>query len=355
MADAVGAGVMVARLADIPAAMIRLTVANPRSDGDTDLAGLTTALKSGLAQRPTLIEVEAGVFEVLLGERRVRAMLAENWPTIPALIDNAPDPLDAHTRRVMENLHRRDLGPIDEARALKIGWLGANAAALGLREEANSRIRDAADRDTALSALMALLNDADWSVSRPAVTQDEYLAGLGLGLSKASLRKKLQVLNLDATVQQQAQQSGMTAAAIRAVMRLDVDDQQALMSAVDDDPGLSRNVRTIVEGVQKKGRTVEDAVAIARGQVPGMDMLPAGTLLSALEDRGENQGKSQIDEAAVMDTVLALFDAAQGVNGRLMELQTLCGAAGLAIVPEPWNDYLREALVLLQTAQMTTI
>lgn len=348
MAGTVGAGMMAARLADIPAAMIRLTVANPRSDGDADLAGLTAALKSGLAQRPTLVEVEAGVFEVLLGERRVRAMLAANWPTIPALIDDALNPLDAHTRRVMENLHRRDLGPIDEARALKIGWLGANAAALGLREEANHTIRDAADRDGLLSALMTLLNDADWSVSRPTVTQDEYLAGLGLGLSKAALRKKLQVLNLDATVQQQAQQSGMTAAAIRAVMRLDVEDQQALMSAVDNDPGLSRNVRTIVEGVQKKGRTVEDAVAIARGQVPGM---LSSHDFSSTEAASSPSDFSEGDSCIDYDTIGAhLLELAE----RLAQIQHDLGSRGLRAVPAPYDALFVDALLLI-TETCTTL
>lgn len=342
-----------ARLADVPATAIRLTAANPRSDGEADLAGLATALGHGLAQRPTLLEVEPGVFEVFMGERRVRAMLAAGWLTIPAVIDDPPDPIDAHTRRVMENLHRKDLGPIDEARALKIAWLCANADALVLRAEANSALASAPDRDGALTALLGVLTEAGWHVSRPTVTQEAYLAGIGLALSKAALRKKLQVLNLNEAVQQQAQQAGMTAAAIRAVMRLEADDQQALMDAIGDAPDLSRSVRTIVEGVKKKGRSVEDAIAIACGHVPGMDMNPAPASPPVPDNADAPQ--PQIDAAAAMDAVLALLDAAQSVAGRLTELRTLCGSVGVAAVPEPWGDYLREALTILQDTLKETI
>ena len=48
---------MTARLLDVPASAIRLTLANLRTDGEDDLDGLAASLTHGLAQRPTLIEI----------------------------------------------------------------------------------------------------------------------------------------------------------------------------------------------------------------------------------------------------------------------------------------------------------
>ena len=51
-----------AQLCDVPAEAIRLTGANPRSDGAAGLEGLVASLAHGLAQRPTLTETAPGVY-----------------------------------------------------------------------------------------------------------------------------------------------------------------------------------------------------------------------------------------------------------------------------------------------------
>jgi hypothetical protein len=258
---------MTTRLLDVPASAIQLTPANPRSDGATDLAGLAASLAHGLAQRPTLIEVAPGIFEVLMGERRVRAAQAAGWATIPALIEPSLDPVAAHTRRVVENLHRKDLSPLDEARALKLGWLCANATQMGLNDQANAALVASGDVRAGLEALIALLADADWAQSRPSVTQEAYLGGLGLGMSTASLRKKLQTLNLSDAAQAKLDLLGLTAAGIRAFMRLNLGQQDGLLKAIDADPALARRVKTIIQDVTKRGYPMPHALALARGEV----------------------------------------------------------------------------------------
>jgi hypothetical protein len=73
-----------------------------------------------------------GKYSVLAGERRIRAAHLAGWKTIECVVRPRSDPLQAHTLRLVENLHRRDLHPLDEAAALKIAWLAANADAMGL-------------------------------------------------------------------------------------------------------------------------------------------------------------------------------------------------------------------------------
>jgi len=154
---------MSAMLIDIPADAIVLSAANVRTDGDTDLAGLTASLTYGYAQRPCLTPIGDGHYTVLTGERRVRAALAAGWTTIPALVEDAPDPIATHTRRLLENLHRRDLSPLDEARALKLGWLCANALAIDQADAAQTALHTALNPAAALTAIQTLLDGTAWS------------------------------------------------------------------------------------------------------------------------------------------------------------------------------------------------
>lgn len=256
-----------ARLAEVPLAAIRLAHTNPRSNGDADLGGLIASLAHGVAQPPALIEVAPGAYEVLTGERRVRAALAAGWPAIQALVEPPLSPIAAHTRRLVENLHRADLTPLDEARALKLGWLCANAEALGLAEGAHAALVRAPGVAAALDALAELLGVAGWSASCPPVTQASYLNGLGLGMSTAALRKKLQVLNLSPAAQARLGALGLTEAGMRAFIRLAPAQQEALLDAIDAEPRLARTIKTIVQDVTKRGYALDRALALARGQV----------------------------------------------------------------------------------------
>ena len=360
------------RLLDVPAGAIRLTPANPRTDGSMDIAGLTASIEYGLVQRPTLIEVEPGVFEVLTGERRVRAGLAAGWETIPALIEDPLSPSVAHTRRVAENLHRKDLGPLDEARALKLDWLGANAAALRLSDQVDAALLGAGSVRAGLTAVSTILAAADWSPSRPPVTQEAYLERRGLGISKAAMRKKLQLLNLSPAAEERLDRAGLTEAGIRAFLRLSHEDQTLLLDAIDDDPTLAKETRTIVQWVldPNKRRTMRQAIAIARGEVPPLDPGVApndeGTVdldtddgetdaapvqrPAAANDRSmpiadtapqaTGQAAAQIDEQTAAELVLPLMETAQLFQSQIAAL----GGVDLRQLPEPWDGFARDAL-----------
>ena len=366
-----------ARLLDVPAAAIRLTPANPRTDGGMDIEGLAASLGHGLAQRPTLVEVEPGVFEVLMGERRVRAGLAAGWETIPALVEDPLSPTIAHTRRVSENLHRKDLGPLDEARALKLDWLNANATAMHLTDQVDAALLQAGSVRAGLVAVTAILAAADWSPSRPHVTQEAYLESRGLGISKAAMRKKLQLLNLSPAAEERLDCAGLTEAGIRAFLRLEQDDQTLLLDAIDDDPALAKETRTIVQWVldPNKRRTMRQAIAIARGEVPPLDhgLAPSegGILDQDIDDQeadsasvhrpptandrstptadtvpqATSHATAQIDEQTAAELVLPLMETAQLFQGQIEALRGL----DLTQLPEPWDGFARDALATVLT------
>lgn len=331
-----------ARLAEVPLASIRLATANPRSNGDADLGGLTASLAHGVAQPPALLEVAPGVYEVLTGERRVRAALAAGWPAIQALVEPPLSPIAVHTRRLVENLHRADLTPLDEARALKLGWLCVNAEALGLVEDAQAALAGAPSVGAALGALAGLLGAAGWSASCPPVTQAAYLQGLGLGMSTAALRKKLQVLNLSQAAQARLGALGLTEAGMRAFMRLAPVQQEALLDAIDAEPRLARTIKTIVQDVTKRGYPLDQALALARGQVWQASAPPA----PAPEDSAPAAARA----AELSQAVLDLLAQAEALHGCAVQVGGLRAGRAPAELPAPSGEMIELAAELLREA-----
>ncbi len=103
-------------LRDIPVERIRANPLQPRQNfNPEELAELEASLRvSGLLQPVTVREREDGDFELIAGERRLRAATRLGWATIPAMVK----PLDNRDMLVLalvENLQRADLNPLDEA------------------------------------------------------------------------------------------------------------------------------------------------------------------------------------------------------------------------------------------------
>lgn len=86
---------------------------------EEELAELCESLKnSGLIQPPTVRKNEAGRYELICGERRLRAAQRIGWDKIRVTLVDA----DAQTAAVMtttENLQREDLNPIEEAESYR--------------------------------------------------------------------------------------------------------------------------------------------------------------------------------------------------------------------------------------------
>ena len=91
----------------------------PRSNFNKDkLNELTNSIKKQGVLSPILVrELGLNEFEVIAGERRLRASKMAGLETIPCLVDQKKDQ-DALISALIENLQREDLNPVEEARGL---------------------------------------------------------------------------------------------------------------------------------------------------------------------------------------------------------------------------------------------
>jgi ParB family chromosome partitioning protein len=97
---------------------IRANPHQPRTSFDEEsLAALTASVREVGVLQPVLVrQTGEGAYELIAGERRWRAAKRAGLPTIPAIIKDVSE----HGRveqALIENLHRADLGPLEEAGA----------------------------------------------------------------------------------------------------------------------------------------------------------------------------------------------------------------------------------------------
>ena len=90
----------------------------PREHFDEEtLASLSRSITEiGVIQPIVVRELEEGQYELIAGERRWRAAKRANLAAIPAIIRTSDD-LSSLETAVVENLHRQDLNPLEEAAA----------------------------------------------------------------------------------------------------------------------------------------------------------------------------------------------------------------------------------------------
>jgi ParB family chromosome partitioning protein len=120
-----------------------------RAFDEAELSELQASLKaSGLLQPITVRRARDG-FELISGERRLRAATRLGWPDIPAIVRDVDD-RTLLTLALVENLQRADLNPVDEARGFR-----------RLSEEfgyTHQQIADAVGKDrTSITAMLRIL------------------------------------------------------------------------------------------------------------------------------------------------------------------------------------------------------
>jgi ParB family chromosome partitioning protein len=114
-ANAPGSG-----LRDIALARIRPNPHQPRTHFDEEaLASLVDSIRAVGVLQPVLVrDAGEGEYELIAGERRCRAARRAGLLSIPALVQVADDAASLE-QALVENLHREDLNPLDEAAAYR--------------------------------------------------------------------------------------------------------------------------------------------------------------------------------------------------------------------------------------------
>jgi ParB family chromosome partitioning protein len=88
-----------------------------REFADADLAELAESVKQNGLLQPVLVRRKGdGFFELIVGERRLRAAKLAGLKNIPAIVRNSSDE-QAMELALVENLQRKDLNPMEAARA----------------------------------------------------------------------------------------------------------------------------------------------------------------------------------------------------------------------------------------------
>ncbi len=188
-------------LLDIAVDAVAPNPSQPRQHFDPDaLAELVHSLKTiGLLQ-PVVVRPSGNGYELIAGERRWRAAQEAGWTTIPALV-RATDDADLLRDALLENLHRVQLNPLEEA-----------------------------------AAYQQLLADFG-------VTQDELADRLGR--SRPHLTNTLRLLKLPAGVQRRVAAGVLSAGHARALLALQTQEQMEILAGRIVAEGLS--VRTTEE------------------------------------------------------------------------------------------------------------
>jgi len=105
-------------LQDLPVGVVDPNPNQPRTYFDEEaLVSLTASVAAVGVLQPVLVRpAEGGRFELIAGERRWRAAKRAGLQTIPALVRTVAD-ADSLEQALVENLHREDLNPLEEAAA----------------------------------------------------------------------------------------------------------------------------------------------------------------------------------------------------------------------------------------------
>lgn len=86
---------------------------------DTALEELAESLRCSGVVQPVILRSHDDHYELLAGERRWRAAQRAGLDTIPALIRDDLDPVEAQVLGLVENLQRESLSPMETAHGLK--------------------------------------------------------------------------------------------------------------------------------------------------------------------------------------------------------------------------------------------
>jgi ParB family chromosome partitioning protein len=149
----------------------------PRQDFDeADLQSLAESLQERGLLHPVVVRRAGERYQLVAGERRLRAAAKAGWSDVPVTVIEADD-REVAELAIMENMQRRDLNPLEKAAAFQ-KYLEQYG---GTQEELASRLK--LDRSTVsnLIRLLELPEPVQEAVRQSKITQGHARALLPLG------------------------------------------------------------------------------------------------------------------------------------------------------------------------------
>jgi ParB family chromosome partitioning protein len=233
----------------------------PRTVFDEDaLNELIASIKEiGILQPPVVRRVGSDRYELIMGERRFRAAKAAGLTKIPVIIRQTPDN-ELLREALIENIHRSQLNPLEEA-----------------------------------AAYAGLLTDFG-------CTHDELAAKLGR--SRPLISNMLRLLNLPATVQRKVAAGVISAGHARALLGLS--DEKEIEKLANRIVAEGLSVRATEEIVATAGPAKKAGKTKAKVGISGTALASAELLSDYLDTRvtieqGKGKGKITIEFAGNED------------------------------------------------------
>jgi len=251
----------VAEQNEVPISSISPNPRQPRTVFDEDaLNELIASIKEiGILQPPVVRQVSPGRYELIMGERRFRAAKAAGLKTIPVIIRQTPDN-ELLREALIENIHRSQLNPLEEA-----------------------------------AAYAGLLTDFG-------CTHEELATKLGR--SRPLISNMLRLLNLPPSVQRKVAAGILSAGHARALLGLS--DEKEIEKLANRIVAEGLSVRATEEIVATAGPAKKPGKAKAKVGISGTALASAELLSDYLDTRvsieqGKGKGKITIEFAGNED------------------------------------------------------
>ena len=239
-------------------------VPNPRQPRthfkEDDLAELVHSVREFGVLQPVVVRLNAdGAYELIMGERRTRAAREAGLETMPAIVRETADE-DLLRDALLENLHRSELNPLEEA-----------------------------------SAYQQLLEDFG-------ITQEALATRIGR--SRPQISNTIRLLKLPVPVQQRVAAGVLSAGHARAILSL---DDVELMSRLADK---IVNEDLSVRATEEAAKTISSSTARGAKPTAGARRAYLDDVSSKLGDRlntrvqitlGARKGQVKIDFSSIQD------------------------------------------------------
>ncbi len=265
-----------AHFAEVAVDAIEPNPRQPREAFDEEaMAELVTSIREVGVLQPVVVRAIAdGRYQLVMGERRLRASREAGLSVVPAIVRDTGD--DAMLRdALLENLHRQQLNPLEEAAAYR-----------QLLDEFGATHEELAER---------------------------------IGRSRSQVSNTIRLLGLPPAVQRRVAAGVLSAGHARALLALDDADAQERLAARIVAEGLS--VRATEEAVTSGATAVRPKTTRRKALAsPALDRL-AAELSDLLETRvtvelGKQRGKLVVQFASMGDLQRVLKLLAPGVVER---------------------------------------
>lgn len=247
----------------------------PRTHFDPeDLAELVHSVREFGVLQPVVVRTNSdGDYELIMGERRTRAAREAGLEKIPAIVRDTADE-DLLRDALLENLHRSELNPLEEA-----------------------------------SAYQQLLEDFG-------ITQEEL--AVRIGRSRPQISNTIRLLKLPVPVQQRVAAGVLSAGHARAILSLDsAEDMQRLADKVVNEDLSVRATEQVAKAAPAAGKTSKPTPGARRAYLDDV----AGKLGDRLNTRvkialGARKGQVTIDFASIQDLNRILEELGEEGYGR---------------------------------------